>query len=122
MKRFARRGSATVEFSIVIPLVFLFVLGLMEWGRFEMIRHVTSTAAFNGCRLATLQGVTEPEVETRVNEILDVYFVSQATTTTTFEEEDVTVHVEVPVAPNSFFLVRFFGNVTLEREFTLALE
>ena len=70
-----RRGIATVEFALVVPLVFLVVLGLCEWCRFEMIRQVTSTATFNAARLASIPGATEAEIETKVNTTLGIYYV-----------------------------------------------
>ena len=117
-----RKGSVAVEFAIVVPLVFLLVLGLVEWGRFEMIRQVTLTAAFNAARMGSLQGTTESDVEDKVDSILAVYRVTGATTTTTFSDDLVTVNVEVPVGPNAFFLNRFFGDAILEREYQLILE
>ncbi|MEL7496464.1 MAG: TadE/TadG family type IV pilus assembly protein [Planctomycetota bacterium] len=117
-----RRGATAVEFALVAPIVFLVVLGLVEWARFEMVRQVTSTATFNGARAGALMGATDVDVETKVNNILDVYFVNNATTTTTFSDSKVTVNVKVPVGPNSFLLTRFFGQATLEREFEIMLE
>lgn len=117
-----RVGGAAVEFAVVVPVVLLMILGLIEWGRFEMIRQVTLTAAFNGARLGALPGTTDLDVEEKVDAVLEVYLVSGATTATTFTEEMVTVNVQVPVGPNAFFLKRFFGNAILEREYELKLE
>lgn len=114
-----RRGATTVEFSLVIPIIFTLVFGLVEWGRFEMVRQVTSTAAFNGARLGTLPGATSADVEARVDEILGIYFVTGATTTATLTETDTTVHVSVPMSQNSLAIMRFFGDMVLQREFTL---
>ena len=117
-----RRGATTVEFTLVLPMIFLFVLGLFEWGRFEMVRQVMSTATFNGARVGSLPGMTSTDVENRVNEILNVYRVTGGTTTTTINAESSTVNLQVPVGPNSFLLKSLFGDMTLEREFTLDLD
>lgn len=118
-KRLNRRGATTVEFSLVIPIIFTLVFGLVEWGRFEMVRQVTSTAAFNGARMGTLPGATSTDVENRVDEILGIYFVTGATTTATLTETDANVIVSVPMNQNGLALLRFFGDMTLQREFTL---
>ena len=117
-----RKGAVSIEFALVVPIVMLVVLGLMEWGRFEMIRQVTSTATFNGARLGTISGATDVDVEAKVNSILAVYFIEGATTTTNFGADHVTVEVQVPVGPNAFFLNKFFGSATVKRQFCVALE
>lgn len=117
-----RKGAVSVEFALVVPIVLLVVFGLIEWGRFEMIRQVTSTATFNAARTGTIMGATDVDVETEVNNILAIYFVTGATTTTTFSGDHVTVNVQVPIGRNAFFLSKFFGSATVEREFTVALE
>ena len=114
-----RKGATTIEFALVVPIIFTLVLGLMEWGRFEMIRQVSSTAAFNAARQGSLPGAVSTEVEERVDSILAVYFISGATTTATLSENETTVRVSIPVNENSLVLLRFFGNMTIEREFTL---
>ena len=70
-----RTGATAVEFAIVTPILFLFVLGLIEWGRFEMVRQVTSSAAFNAAREGTLLGSSVADAERVANDIFDLYFV-----------------------------------------------
>lgn len=119
MKKIPRTGATTVELALVLPMIFTIVLGLVEWGRYEMIRQVTSTAAFNAARLGAVAGSTTGDVEAKVDSILAVYFVGGATTTSTLTPTESTVSIEVPVGPNSFFLRRFYGESTLSREFTI---
>ena len=114
-----RRGATAVEFAIIAPMILLFALALLEWGRFEMIRQATSTAAFNAARHGTLPGATEGSTQEVADDVLRIYFISGATVTTTFEETATHVIVSVPVGENSFILTRFFGDVVLERDFTL---
>ena len=116
-----RSGATTIEFAMVVPIILSLVFGLMEWGRFEMIRQVTSTAAFNAARQGCLPGAISTEVEDRVDSILGVYLISGATTTVALSETDTLVHVSVPVDENSLVFLRFFGNLTIEREFVLAV-
>ena len=117
-----RRGATAVEFAIIAPMILLFALALLEWGRFEMIRQATSSAAFNAARHGTLPGTTAVETQEVAEDVLRIYFISGATVTTTYEEDATNVHVSVPVAENSFLLTRFFGDVVLERDFTLDVQ
>ena len=115
-----RRGSVAVEVAVVAPFVFLLVFGLMEWARAEMVRQATSTAAFNAARMGTVPGTTEIEVEQKAEEFLNVYFINNATISATITEDESTISLSVPMADNSWFLKRFFGNVIIQRDFTLA--
>lgn len=114
-----RFGATVVEFAIVTPLLLLFVLGLIEWGRFEMVRQVTSTAAFNAARRGTLPGGTAAESEQLAHDILEMYFVRGATAVATITPDDANVEISVPMSENSFVLTRFFGDSTLHRSFRL---
>lgn len=75
MKRFAetsrkrsshrRRGASVVEAAFVLPLVIMFLLGILEYGRYVMTLQVLTNAAREGAHYAlahtepvTIQGVT----------------------------------------------------------------
>lgn len=66
-----RAGAAAVEFAIVAPLFFLFVFGIIEFGRMVMVQQVITNASREGARVAVLDGTTEPLVDTVVNDYLD---------------------------------------------------
>lgn len=120
LRRNKRRSGATmVEFAIVTPILFTFVLGLMEWGRFEMVRQVTATAAFNASRHGTLPGAKSEDVEGVASDILEMYFVSGATVTSDLTTEYSDVEVSVPLRENSFVLTRIFGDSVVSRRFYL---
>ena len=115
-----RRGATAVEFAIIAPMILLFALALLEWGRFEMVRQVTSTAAFNAAREGTLLGASAADAERVANDIFDLYFVYDAMVDVTLTADHAQVNVSVPMNENSFGLVQFFGDVTLERSMRLA--
>jgi Flp pilus assembly protein TadG len=54
-----RRGAATVEFAIVAPLLFLLVLGMVEFGRMMMVQQILTNGAREGARKAVLPGATD---------------------------------------------------------------
>jgi Flp pilus assembly protein TadG len=60
-----RRGVSVVEAALVLPLVILFLLGILEYGRYVMTLQVLTNAAREGAHYAlshtepvTIQGVT----------------------------------------------------------------
>jgi Flp pilus assembly protein TadG len=67
MKR-NRKGATTVEFAIVCPVFLLFVFGLLEIGRFVMVKQLVEGGARIGARVAAMDGATTAEVERKVRE------------------------------------------------------
>lgn len=49
-----RRGSACVEFAIVLPVLMIFLLGIMEFGYVFMVKLTASHAAQSAVRTASL--------------------------------------------------------------------
>jgi Flp pilus assembly protein TadG len=47
-----RRGAAIVETALVLPLMLLFLFGIMEYGRYFLCVQVVTNAAREGCRYA----------------------------------------------------------------------
>jgi len=116
-----RRGAAAVEFAIVVPMLIVFFFGLIEWGRFEMVRQISSTAAFKAARIGSLPGATVEGTEEAAQGILKSYFVNDASVTATLNADETIVNVSIPMKQNSFGLVTLFGDSTIEREFALQI-
>lgn len=108
-----------MEFALVAPAVIILVLGLLEWSRFEMIRQVSSTAAFSAARAGTLPGATESDIEQRVDDILTAYAISDVTRVGTLTDDEASISLQIPMASNSWFIKKLFGNSTIRRDFTL---
>ncbi len=53
-----RRGAAVVEFAIVAPVFFGFVLGMIEVGRAVMVQQIITNASREGARKAVLDDQT----------------------------------------------------------------
>ncbi|HVC96514.1 MAG TPA: TadE family protein [Pirellulales bacterium] len=49
-----RRGATLVETALVLPMFFLFLLGIFEYGQYEMVRQVVENAARAGARYAVV--------------------------------------------------------------------
>jgi Flp pilus assembly protein TadG len=51
------RGTAAVEFALVLPLLLMLVLGAIDWGWYFFIREVTINAAREGARVGSVNAV-----------------------------------------------------------------
>lgn len=66
------RGTAVVEFAVVLPLLLTILFGIIEFGYVFMVRQTLQHAAREGCRLAILQTSVAPyaNVSTRVSDVM----------------------------------------------------
>ena len=60
-----RRGAAIVEMAVVAPLLLTILFGVIEFGWSFMVHETITNTARECCRLATLQGTTEVDIQTR---------------------------------------------------------
>ncbi len=72
-----RTGAVLVEAAIVLPLLLLFILGVMEYGRYLMTMHIFQNAAREGAAYAAkhtspivLGGVTYGNTTTDVTNVV----------------------------------------------------
>ena len=65
-----RRGAAVIEFAIVVPIFFLMVFGMIEFGRMVMVHQLLAGAAREGARQAIVNGTTAGDVEQTVRDFL----------------------------------------------------
>jgi Flp pilus assembly protein TadG len=79
LKRFARcqSGAEVIEFALTLPLLLLFVLGMIEFGFLFQQYEVVTNAAREGARLAVLptysvtQAARVNNATARINQYLD---------------------------------------------------
>jgi Flp pilus assembly protein TadG len=57
-----RRATACVEFALILPVLLIFVLGLLEMGRFIEVRQILTAAAEEGARQASAGQITNAQV------------------------------------------------------------
>ena len=65
-----RRGAAAVEFACVAPLLFVVILGIIEFGRAMMVSELLNNAARNGARTGALTGSDNSAITSAVNNSL----------------------------------------------------
>jgi len=69
-RRRGERGAALIEAAITVPIILLISVGIFEFGRAYQTSQVLTNAAREGARLAVLDGPTDTDVRTRVNNYL----------------------------------------------------
>jgi Flp pilus assembly protein TadG len=65
-----RNGAVLVEAALVLPLFFMVLLGIVEFGRAMMVSQLLTTAARDAGRSAIMDGSTNMEVTTTVKDFL----------------------------------------------------
>jgi Flp pilus assembly protein TadG len=116
-----RRGTTTVEFAVVAPVFFLFVLGVIEIGQAMMVQTVMTNAAQLGARAGALNGAQNSDVSTTVNNYLANAGISGATSTPTpsppssaYPGQNIQVTVTLPFSNVSWLpLPSYLGDTTL---------
>lgn len=111
-----RTGAAMVEMALTLPIFFMVVLGIIEFGRAFMVEQVVTNAAREGARHAVLPGVTTAAAQQKARDHLVAgnLNVPQATVTVTPDLSTartgttVTVTVAVPYSAVSWVQTSWF--------------
>lgn len=91
--KWLRRGVATVETALVLPVFLTVSLGIIEYGRAMMAANLITNAAREGARIGGIEGSTNSDVTTAVKDLLNK--------TLGVKTSDVTVNITVtPAAGN----------------------
>jgi Flp pilus assembly protein TadG len=123
VRRHARCGATTVEFAIVVPIIFAMFLGAVEMTRLNFIRHSASNAAYEGARKAIVPGSSTADAQTEARRLMTALGVSNGiTVTVTSTTATTTVTVSVPVNQNSWGAARFSSGMTITQTCTLSRE
>lgn len=116
-----------MEFAVVAPVFFVFIIGAFEFGRLNVIRHTVDNAAYEAVRLAIVPGATSTEAVDKANSILNVVGargarVSVDPATLGPDVDNVTVTVEVPMVQNGWIVPRFTKAATMRSVSTMRTE
>ena len=65
-----RAGAAMVEIAVVVPVLLLFLLGIVEYGRLMQVSNVTTNASREGARYAAQSDTTVDKVTTYTKDYL----------------------------------------------------
>ena len=81
-KRRSERGQALAEFALVLPLVLLFIAGIVEMARAWNIKQAVTDAAREGARYAVVQDAdiaTTDDVKAKIEERLALASIESST-------------------------------------------
>jgi Flp pilus assembly protein TadG len=87
-----RRGAALVETALVLPIFFMVILGIVEFGRAFMVCQMLQNAAREGCRKAVTGAYTTAAITTDIKSTLQSIGVNSS---------KVTVSIIVTVDPTN---------------------
>jgi Flp pilus assembly protein TadG len=113
--------------ALVIPLLFLFVFGIIESARLNMLRNSLENAAYEGARRGIVPGATAAEAEAEARRILNAVSVTGAGVdvsprTIDSSTPQVTVTVSVPLNGASWVVYASSRNSVMTRTITLTRE
>lgn len=98
----SEKGSATLEFAVVLPAILLILVSIIEFGRVFMVYQMVTSAAREGARMAVLPGADNAKVMERINEELthaglaaDSVTFTPADVETADQNDPVTVQVQI---------------------------
>lgn len=118
-----RRGATTVEFAIVVPIIFAMFLGTIEMTRLNFIRHSASNAAYEGARKAIVPGASTSDASTEALRLMRAVGVGNGVTANvTSTTDSMTVTVLVPVNQNSWGVAKFSSGMVISQSCTLTRE
>ena len=119
-KRGTRRGTVTVEFALVAPVVFLVFMGSIEMTQLNLTRNMANDAAYQVARRMIVPGADSSDAEADAMALLRTARIMTATIDTTVTSNEVVVAVTVPLDDNSWGLGRFIGGIDIVQTCTLA--
>lgn len=65
-----RSGAYLVEFSLVVPVFAVFMIGIMEFGHAYLVVATINAAAKEGARMGAIEGTTTAQVTSRVEQVV----------------------------------------------------
>lgn len=122
-----RRGAATVEFALCLPVLLAFVFGILEFSRVTQLQQSVRLAAFEGARAGIqLDGKTS-DVTTAVNRVMSSIGASTYSTTITpnpltYSSSSITVTVSLDPTKNAWLTWFVKSSNTVSATVTLLRE
>lgn len=118
-----RIGATTVEFALVVPIIFTMFLGAVEMTRLNFIRHSAANAAYEGARAGIVPGGNETECKKRAKDLMSAVGAgSDIGVSYVADTKTVKVTVTVPIDKNSWGIGRFSCGMQLVQSCQLSRE
>lgn len=123
----ARAGALTVEMAFALPVLFLLVLGAVDFARLNMLRNSAENAAYEAARRAIVPGATATQASDAAKKVLKAvgasnYTVTVTPATLTEDTTTVTVKVEIPLKNNAWMASAAKTSKVLSKSCTMTRE
>jgi Flp pilus assembly protein TadG len=125
-KRSVRRGVATVELAVCLPVLLLLVVGAIESSNFIFLKQAATVAAYEAAAVTTRAGGTAADGQLRAQQILTARSIDSTSISFTPANPDnaargtlVSVEVSAPVSTNSIGLDWFYDDQTVTASVTM---
>jgi len=116
-----RRGNATIELAITLPLMAIIVLGSVEVCSQIYAKQAIESVAYECVRVAISSGATDAQVQAKATQILNSRGIKNGTLVTkpasinnVKRGKEITVTVTAPAASNSMSVTSFVKQGTIE--------
>lgn len=127
--KYRRRGAATIEFAVCLPVIILLVFGAIEGSSFIFLKQSLNVAAYEAVRQAIRNDSNSAESQQVANSILTARQVNDfqvnfpnGPAEAIQRGELVVVEVAAPTGSNSPLAGRFINNRTLTARVTMMKE
>lgn len=122
-----RRGVVSVEMALTVPLLFLVLLGCIEFARLNMLRNSLENACYKGARAGSIPGRTAQDAIDRAARELQLVGVRNSRidvipSTITDATPEITVTISLPLNENAWVSPHFLKDRSLVRSCTLTRE
>ncbi len=122
-----RAGATAIEFAVVAPVFFLFIIAAFDFARMNVVRHTADNAAYEAARHAMVPGATVAEAVTKANSILSTVGITGATVavspaTLGPSVDEIIVTVDVPMDQNGWIAPYFSSGKTINARSRLKTE
>jgi len=111
-----RRGSATIEFAVCLPVIVVLVFGAIECASMIFVMQSLNVVAYEGVRTAIRPNVKTSDVNTRCDQVIQERKLKEATFSinpTNIADvergEVVTIDVTASANANSVMKLKFFS-------------
>ena len=114
-KPYRRRGTATVEVAICLPVIVILVFGSIEVAHYIHLKQDLTICAYEAAKVATKEGKTQQDVLDRFNEVVLAKKLNQVTLSISpnlnsnlVPGDHITVVATAPAESNKALPLRYF--------------
>jgi Flp pilus assembly protein TadG len=123
--RYQRFGATTVEFALVIPIIFTTFFAAFEFCKLAMVRHTLDNAVYEASRQSILPGADANSISAKAKQVLVSMGIVDAVVTVSpsvIDESTKNVTVKVSIPLNKASNLPVPEKYSISRSLTMARE